>query len=503
MESSRDRTVYTCPANPVYCSVNDIDYQIGQKVVLKGSDFGADRESRIQRTEQKLYNKYICIYQIGDNATYSRLNNIERDARSANYAISSPISGGGSKIAVITKYDTTKPQDYNVYSALRSDEEFLSKKKDDSVGGQITYLKGLISEALAEFKGGISVDGDSALQNVTANKISASLVEITTKLAAKLAEVENIDVSDTLSAFIADVVTLYAQEAEVNNLKTITAEVSESLKVKNQTVSGQISSLNYAEALLGWFIKQDGTAQLKGLKLLEFLDVPELRYNRVTVLAGESWRGPGAGLIESVDTDNMIVSLKLEEGDYMSVKVGDICKGIFHYDGGFQTVFFTVTELIDDKSFAYRLRPGYTKHPQSQMSFISYGSFTDPARRSSAQETPKYQRYLKNVDNWEITPSMIALQFGDLSDLSINGNNMSGYSAYLNNIYMSGTIKELDEQPLRIALDFSLGNYLGLGETGLLTTKLYRGWLDETSKVLSWTISRESSDLEEIGRAHV
>ena len=201
LESSKDRTVYTCPANPVHCSVNDIDYQIGQKVVLKGSDFGADRESRIQRTEKKLYNKYICTYQIGDNATYSRLNNIERDARSANYAISSPISGGGSKIAVITKYDTTKPQDTNVYSALRAGEEFLKTNEESIAKEFIKFLKG------------INVTG-----GFTADKITASLVEITTKLAAKLAEVENIDVSDTLSAFRAELTELSATDSNITNL---------------------------------------------------------------------------------------------------------------------------------------------------------------------------------------------------------------------------------------------------------------------------------------------
>ena len=224
------------------------------------------------------------------------------------------------------------------------------------------------------------------------NKIKTALAEITTKLSAKLIEAENIDVSDTITAFIADVITLYAQEADVNNLKAITANISESLKVKNQTVTGQISSLNYAEALLGWFIKQDGTAQLKGLKLLEFLDVPELRYNRVTVLAGESWRGPGAGLIESVDTENQIIYLKLVDGDKRTADIDDICKGIFHHAGGFQTVFFRPTEMVGETAFKYSLRPGTTLHPSAMMNFISYGNFTNTDRQKSVQETTSYKR---------------------------------------------------------------------------------------------------------------
>lgn len=147
LESSRDRTVYTCPSNPVYCAKNSIDYEVGQRVILKGDEFGT-RESRIQRTEKKLYNKYICTYQIGDNAEYSRLNNIEREARSANYAISEVSHGSGS-IPVITLYDITRPTDYNVFSSLRTRAEIdalrrktLRKDIDDTADGLITLKKG-------------------------------------------------------------------------------------------------------------------------------------------------------------------------------------------------------------------------------------------------------------------------------------------------------------------------------------------------------------------------
>ena len=62
--------------------------------------------------------------------------------------------------------------------------------------------------------------------------------------------------------------------------------------------SGDISSANYASKLLGWIIKASGDAEFKSLRVNEFLEADELRYNRVSVIAGEEWNAPGGGIIE-------------------------------------------------------------------------------------------------------------------------------------------------------------------------------------------------------------
>ena len=76
------------------------------------------------------------------------------------------------------------------------------------------------------------------------------------------------------------------------------------------------------------------------------------------------------------------------------------------------------------------------------MTFVGYGSFSNEDRQTSRYETRTYQRYLTGVSDWEFTASNIAAQYGDLSNLSVFGIEMRGYSAYLNNIYMSGVIQQ-------------------------------------------------------------
>lgn len=222
---------------------------------------------------------------------------------------------------------------------------------------------------------------------------------------------------------------------------------------------------------IGGFIDHKGNGELDSLKLRRFLEVPELNYNRVDIVVGDKWTGPSAGVISSVDTETQTFTLKLEDGEIGSPRVGDLCMGIFHslnpsenatedFDdsrgnfrfAGFATCYFRIAEILDAEhkgKFRYELRPAsesYTApmHPQPAMTFIGYTSDTDPARRTSRYETRTYQRYLRGVSGWEFTAENIAAQFGDLSNLSVFGLAMSGYSAYLDNIYMQGLLRSLD-----------------------------------------------------------
>ena len=241
--------------------------------------------------------------------------------------------------------------------------------------------------------------------------------------------------------------------------------------VRFKTVIGSFRTPEFVGGMtgLGGRIDEHGDAEMQSLKLRGFLEVPELRYNRVEISMGDTWYAPSAGIIESVDTTAQTITLKLEEGEIGSPRVGDICMGIFHnlntsenatadYDdgrgnrrfAGFATCYFRITEELDTatyKTFKYQLRPvsgAYPTqyHPAASMTFVGYGSFSNEDRQTSRYETRTYQRYLTGVSDWEFTASNIAAQYGDLSNLSIFGIEMRGYSAYLNNIYMSGVIQQ-------------------------------------------------------------
>jgi len=215
---------------------------------------------------------------------------------------------------------------------------------------------------------------------------------------------------------------------------------------------------NYQAGITGSGAMVDGmgNGEFESLVVRRFLEVPELRYNRVQLMATDTWRSPGGGIIESVqanDDGTGTCVLKLEEGEIGNIAVDDICMGIFHDymnpgvnetattdDGfgnrtfaGFYTAYFRITSVTDltmvdgipyyRKVFTYALRPvggRWTRslHPHPFMNFVVYGNFTDPTRQSSTYTTTSYVRMLRGQNDWEFKFSNIGMQYGDCSILA-------------------------------------------------------------------------------------
>ena len=143
----------------------------------------------------------------------------------------------------------------------------------------------------------------------------------------------------------------------------------------------------------GGRIDSEGNAELTSLTLRAFLEVPEIRYNRLTLIGDEVAIGTGA-VIENVEevTGGYNITLKLEEGELNPFWVDDIIKGIFHQlDGGenglagFYTSWFRVN-VVEGAVMKVTLAPEskVPKNfaPQKFMNIARWGNFTEPSRQS-------------------------------------------------------------------------------------------------------------------------
>ena len=164
---------------------------VGQKVRVNNSSFfPSPRTMRVLGYELALDIPWDSpVYTIGESASYSRLGALEDKIDSIKLNGSSYFSGkvssstSGTNVYLIKKDDETDPSDTNAYSSLRTDKEikegieknnnelgkkFLSKLKDDTASGIITFLRGLIigNFSSGESGGQISDNGAAELASL-------------------------------------------------------------------------------------------------------------------------------------------------------------------------------------------------------------------------------------------------------------------------------------------------------------------------------------------------
>ena len=232
-------------------------------------------------------------------------------------------------------------------------------------------------------------------------------------------------------------------------------------------------SKNFVPGIIGGsggsiYLDENGKVVIETDKAIfrEELIVPQITFNCIDVISGDKANTFAYGTIKTVDTENRIATLDLLEGQYGTLHVSDICRGIFHnINGGntdkdtlgangfieysgYATSYFTPTNILENEAgimkFEYEIQVGTSVHPMPGMNFFAYGNFTDEDRQDITYENRYYTRRITHVNNWVIDPETnIEMQVGKLNGLSIGGMDFSGYSFYGKNVYISGTIERL------------------------------------------------------------
>ena len=434
-KNSKDTSVYDCPTNPVYCQLNDKSYELGQKVrLVNEAQFGSSgRSSRIQGYEKSLDNEYQATYTVGDNTAYSRLGEIEKDIQEAAYAERIGVTNGVGIYLIRAKYDQTQPTDYNTYSAAAADEKFLSRKKNDTAEGIITFAKGILANTLSsekfvsgnEGKGHSTWIDDDGVSHTEVDQVKARKTVVTKQIAAEEGNVT---------------------ELTSTNIEATVLTVLDKIIAKDQTLSGKISSAKFLSGLLGygWMIDAKGNGELHSLSIRSFLEVPELRYNQVQVVGDELWVTAGGVIsdVQAADSGRYTITLKLEEGQINPFAADDILRGIYHVSTGFSTIQMRVDSVAEDGTMTVTPRtPDLV--PQKFMNIAKTGNFTNTARQRSILISSKQGRiqFMADVNDWEIAPSMVRMILGDTSGfVHPSFGDTSGYNAFLENILMTGRI---------------------------------------------------------------
>ena len=119
-------------------------FEFGQRInLVDDTYFENGRISRVLGWEMNLDIPWDSpAYTIGESMPYSRIGEIEDKVDALTYKGQTYTGSGGSLGYVIKTNDSTSPSDSNVFSALRSMAEFLSKTRPDVAKEIITFIKG-------------------------------------------------------------------------------------------------------------------------------------------------------------------------------------------------------------------------------------------------------------------------------------------------------------------------------------------------------------------------
>lgn len=296
---------------------------------------------------------------------------------------------------------------------------------------------------------------------------------------------------------------------------------------------------------MGGRIDAQGHGELRSLRLWEWLEVPEIRFNKITVNIGLSIRSEGGGIIETAIPDldeggNQLATgsayLKLEDGEYGAIAVNDLCMGIWHDFGGgnatensddkqgtiqirgFKTIYFWVTDIpetdpegkdnSDQHFFRYQVRSssngGNDIHPVNMLHFAQRGNTSDTERRHIVFSTTKYTIKLHNLSTWNFSPSTIydidgILDGFSMEQVGVDGQtyvkHFQGTGHVVGNAYIYGQIEKFERVGYRLIIEQSYNGSIAPSETETETCRVFNGYGEDVTYLFkNYSIVRDSGD---------
>ncbi|MBP3304258.1 MAG: carbohydrate binding domain-containing protein [Muribaculaceae bacterium] len=154
-EHCTDIAVFKARTDHVWIEDNEVDLFVGRRVRLESREYFPEtgyKDSRITRITRKVNLPSQMDIEIGDALGRSAMQSVS-DSISEVRSYARSIAGSISLPDIIRTGDRTEPTDNNLYSARRSDREFIHRNRRDTVSEILRFMKGLES---GEYKPGIT-----------------------------------------------------------------------------------------------------------------------------------------------------------------------------------------------------------------------------------------------------------------------------------------------------------------------------------------------------------
>ena len=165
-----DIAAYKAPTDHVYMEEHGIDLFVGRRVRLESVKYFPEtgyRQSRITKITRKVNEPGQMDIEISDALQVGKFDKVT-DSIGALKSYTKSKTEGGALPDIIRSWDRTLPTDNNLFSARRSQKEFLNKHKPDTATELQGFLKGVTFGEYSSGKKGGSVDGEGNAEYLTA-----------------------------------------------------------------------------------------------------------------------------------------------------------------------------------------------------------------------------------------------------------------------------------------------------------------------------------------------
>lgn len=509
----------------LYFPYNDFQIKKGDHFVLSGIELP---DAYVEAASEKLLKYCIAYLDRNDYTRYVYQPKVDEIfmARQHDKAMADPTG--------LTK---------SLYLTLKEGDIMLFKDDDLGIDGEVTIDQLTIKEE----------DGKIPTYEITLR--DEKEVSAIQKIQNQIEHIQNGGVSGGMtSSQIKDIVGSVGSDRFISKINPDTAAGIITF-MKGLVADGIITAkqgVEFGEYMTGLIgrggkIDANGHGELRSLTLHEWLEVPEIRFNRITVNIGLSIRSEGGGIIQEVVPDVYddgtfapmgSAWLKLEDGEYGAIALNDLNMGIWHDFGGgnatenaddkkgtitkrgFKTVYFRITDIpatdpdgkdnSDHHFFRYALRSvedgGNNSHPCAQMHFAQRGNTDDTERQGLLLSTTKYDIRLAGVNSWYFQDNQIYMIEGELEGFSMqqigsDGNTYTkhfhGSGLVFGNAYMFGKMDEFERAGYRMEITRSGDGRITSASPENITIRIINAYgVNVTSRFTTFKLTRDSGDPE-------
>ncbi|WP_297070422.1 hypothetical protein [uncultured Duncaniella sp.] len=384
-EHAIDVTVFKCPTDHVWIEDNDADLFVGRRVRLESEQYFPEtgyRDSRITKITRKVNLPSSMDIEIGDalsRTSMQKMSDSISDARSYAKAIGESVGLPD----IIRTGDKTLPTDNNLFSARRSQKEFISKNSPDRARRKIIFDEGIdAGDFIAGVQGG-TIDG----------KGNAELLSIVVRL-------------------------LLSSPKFVDGLN--------------------------GEGWRIWLENELSHLTVDRLTVRQVMTVFELLIEKIRSVGGQICVSAANGKIKEVKTDGDSYVITFEQGN--SFMAGDLMR-CATFKGGTTEGYWVEIAGADPDSVRVRADEFAGAEPKPGDECVLMGSATDAGRQSfiliSATEDGQPRMDVMDGVAGKSLVGCLRARVGNLDGITDNGfpadNQPHGHGLYSDNAYLRGT----------------------------------------------------------------